>query len=447
MCSSCKLESVKWLGKCPNCGEWNTFEEQVTSRPKTKNSQTATVIYNIPKSIEAIQLIEFERIKTKISEFDRVMGGGITSGSLTLLGGEPGVGKSTLLMEICRAIIQEQNLGKLLYISGEESEAQIANRAKRIGLSSNSLLIYNATNLQKILEQLKLLKPPLFILDSIQTTYTDDHDSGTGSASQIREVTYELMNYVKGTNTTCIVVGHVTKDGTIAGPKLLEHMVDTVIYFEGDQNGDHRILRTSKNRFGNTNEVGIFKMSEQGLKEISNPLNLFVGNDSTNSFGRSITCVLEGSRPIMVEIQSLVVENKLGNGRRVAQGIDGNRLSLLIAIIDKYFEIPLSYNDIYVNVVGGLKLGERGSDLPIIASLLSSFHKVPIPSDVAFFGEVGLTGEVRSHSNIDLITNELKRLRYSKLITSFNSGAGKDDIKNLEIIGISKVLELNNLIE
>jgi DNA repair protein RadA/Sms len=445
-CQECGHQTAKWLGKCPDCHQWNSFSEEefvkapksLTKSPNGQNSR--------PKTINEIEHESILRYETKMGEFDRVMGGGITIGSLTLIGGEPGIGKSTLLMEVCGKLLNLQGSQRILYVSGEESESQVAQRSKRLGVENQGFYIFHETNWQKILEQVKELKPKFLVLDSIQTTHSNQIESAAGTLSQIREVTYELMNYAKANNLTCFIIGHVTKEGQIAGPKILEHMVDTVIYFEGDQLGQYRMLRVMKNRFGNTNEVGIFEMQERGLIEIKNPSQYFLEQSLPGSFGRSLTCILEGSRSLFVEIQALVVENKFAVGRRTTQGLDSNRVALLVAVIDKYLGIPLSYNDIYVNVVGGMKLSTRENDLSVIASLLSSYYQSPIPNDTIFIGEVGLTGEVRSVPMMEMRLKEIAQMNYRSVITSKRAA---DDFKNkykIEIKGITKASELKNLL-
>lgn len=445
-CQECGYESAKWLGKCPDCDEWNTFEEEIVEKVVQRNVVSRNSIgTSEPKLIQEVEALSFEKFTSGLKEFDRVMGNGITKGSLTLLGGEPGIGKSTLLMEVCSRLSNLHPKDSILYVSGEESEGQVADRSKRLGVNVKNFYLYNETSWQKIQENLKKIKPKFLIIDSIQTTMSSEIPSAAGTVSQIREVTYELMNFAKATGTTCFMIGHVTKEGSIAGPKVLEHMVDTVVYFEGDQYGQYRILRVIKNRFGNTNEVGIFEMTESGLKEVSNPSQYFLDSSLVDAFGRSLTCILEGTRPIFVEIQALVVENKFGNGRRTTQGLDSNRLSLLVAVIDKYFEIPLSFNDIYLNVVGGVKLNSRESDLSIMASLLSSYYKQNIPNDVIFIGEVGLTGEVRSVPMMETRLREIDHLNYSKVYTSKKVATEYNGKFGLEIVGISRASELKKL--
>lgn len=445
-CQDCGYQTAKWLGKCPDCNQWNSFSEEATSKESKAAPKSISGRESRPKTINEIEYENVHRYYTKIGEFDRVMGSGITIGSLTLIGGEPGIGKSTLLMEVCGKILSEYKEEKILYVSGEESESQVAQRSKRLGVHSDGFYIYNETNWQKILEQVKSIKPKFLVIDSIQTTHSSQIESAAGTLTQIREVTYELMNFAKAYDLTCFLIGHVTKDGQIAGPKILEHMVDTVIYFEGDQLGQYRMLRVLKNRFGNTNEVGIFEMQEMGLIEIKNPSQYFLEQSLPGSYGRSLTCILEGSRSLFVEIQALVVENKFAVGRRTTQGLDSNRVALLVAVIDKYLGIPLSYNDIYVNVVGGMKLSSRENDLSVIASLLSSYFHTQIPNDTLFIGEVGLTGEVRSVPMMEMRLKEVAQMNYKRVIISKRAA---DDLKGkykLDLVGISKASELKELL-
>lgn len=447
-CQSCSYQSPKWLGRCPDCGTWNTFEEGEVAPKMSAKAVTRgeSSVISTPKTISKIELKKYARLSTGKKEFDRVMGGGITRGSLTLIGGEPGIGKSTLLMEVCGALLVEKQAQKILYVSGEESEAQVAERCKRLGVTSEDFYIFHETRWERVLESLREIKPDFLVLDSIQTTVSSQLDSPAGTMTQIREVTYELMNQTKALGLTCFIIGHVTKEGSIAGPKILEHMVDTVIYFEGDQYGQYRLLRSMKNRFGNTNEIGIFEMRESGLYEVENPSQYFLDQTLPDSFGRSLTCILEGTRALFVEIQALVVENKFGTGRRVTQGLDNNRVALLVAVIDKYVGIPLSYNDIYVNVVGGLKFQGRESDLSVVASLLSSYYAKAIPQDTLMLGEVGLTGEVRSIPMMEARLREASQMNYKRVITSERAAkefAGKFKI---ELQGLKRASDLKGML-
>jgi DNA repair protein RadA/Sms len=445
-CQDCGYQSPKWLGKCPDCGQWNSLVEEEVMKPSKAGPKSTAGRDSRPKTIAEVEHDEIARYQTGIGEFDRVMGGGVTLGSLTLIGGEPGIGKSTLLMEVCGKLLSNYGKDRILYVSGEESESQVAGRSKRLGVNNSNFYIYNETCWQKVLEQVKELRPKFLVLDSIQTTHSNQVESAAGTLTQIREVTYELMNYAKANNLTCFIIGHVTKEGNIAGPKILEHMVDTVIYFEGDQLGQYRVLRVMKNRFGNTNEVGIFEMQEAGLAEIKNPSQYFLEQSLPGSYGRSLTCILEGSRSLFVEIQALVVENKFAVGRRTTQGLDSNRVALLVAVIDKYLGIPLSYNDIYVNVVGGMKLTGRESDLAVIASLLSSYFATPIPGDTIFLGEVGLTGEVRSVPMMELRLKEMAQMNYRRVITAKRVAEDFKGKFKFEMLGINKASELKGIL-
>ena len=447
-CQTCSYQSPKWLGRCPDCNTWNTFEEGEAAPKLTAKSVARSEGSSLssPKTFSKIELKKYARLNTGWNEFDRVVGGGITRGSLTLIGGEPGIGKSTLLMEVCGALLAEKQVEKILYVSGEESESQVAERCKRLGVKSEEFYIFHETRWERVLEAIKDIKPDFLVIDSIQTTVSGQLDSPAGTMTQIREVTYELMNQTKAQGLTCFIIGHVTKEGSIAGPKILEHMVDTVIYFEGDQYGQYRLLRSMKNRFGNTNEIGIFEMRESGLHEVENPSQYFLDQTQPDSFGRSLTCILEGTRALFVEIQALVVENKFANGRRVTQGFDSNRVALLVAVIDKYVGVPLSYNDIYVNVVGGLKLTGRESDLSIVASLLSSFYGKSIPSDTLFLGEVGLTGEVRSVPMMEARLREASQMNYKRVITSERAAKEYTGKFKIEIKGLKRASDLKGML-
>lgn len=441
-CIECGYQTTQWLGKCPDCGQWNTLVEEAKFSAKNAPAPRSDG-GEVPRKISEIELIKHDRVLSGIGEFDRVMGGGVVPGSLVLIGGEPGIGKSTLLTSVMGNFAKND---KVLYVSGEESVAQIAGRAKRLGIANDNMLLFNETNWLHIKEQIKKTRPKFVVLDSIQTTTSPEIQSPPGSVSQIREVTYELMNHVKANGLTCFVIGHITKEGTIAGPKILEHMVDTVVYFEGDQFGHYRMLRSMKNRFGNANEVGIFEMRESGLEEVKNPSQYFLDDHLDETFGRSLSCVIEGSRTLFVEIQALVVENKFGNGRRTTQGLDNNRLAMLVAVIDKYLEIPISYNDIYVNVIGGIKLQTRETDLSIIASLLSSYKGKVLEKGLVFLGEVGLTGEVRSVPMIEMRLKEMAQLNYKKVVTSEQTAKKYQGKFPVKLIGVRSVNQLQQFL-
>jgi DNA repair protein RadA/Sms len=440
VCQNCQYSVVKWIGKCPDCGEWNSFEE-ATVEAKLPRKQTAAS-KNIPKPFSVIQSEQYLRINTGNREFDRVMGGGIVPGSLTLIGGEPGVGKSTILLEVCGKLAKLYPKEKVLYISGEESESQVAQRSRRLGLDIDNLLLLHSGSWNDIKVHLNTIKPKFFVLDSIQTTQSEDLQSPPGTISQIREVTYEVMNFSKVHNVTGFIIGHVTKEGQIAGPKVLEHMVDTVVYFEGDRLGQFRFLRVHKNRFGNTHEVGIFEMGEDGLREVSNPSMCFLERPLDSSYGRSLSCLYEGTRPLLIEIQSLVVEAKGGMPRRTTQGFDQNRLSMIVAVIEKYFKLPIGHNDIYLNIVGGMKISNRECDLSIVSSLLSSFKQVGIGDDTVLIGEVGLTGEVRTVPYMENRLKELENLNYKRVITSQSYVDKNRDKFDIELIGIKRANEI-----
>lgn len=444
ICQVCEHEISKWHGKCSECGSWNSYEESESLRAKNTGKRKEESEGVGPQRIGLIKLDHYQRVSSNISEFDRVLGGGIVKGSLVLIGGEPGVGKSTLLSNIMIEISKKHREKNILYISGEESSSQVAERIKRIGGGSENVFIYHETSWQKIKEQILRIKPEFVILDSIQTTYSSDISSAPGSISQIREVTFELMNHIKKNDLTGFVIGHITKEGNIAGPKLLEHMVDAVVYFEGDPFGRYRILRAIKNRFGDTSETGIFEMTERGLEEVKNPSVFLLQGGEEKTIGRSISTIIEGSRTLFVEIQALVIENKYGGGRRTTQGVDPNRLAMLVAVIEKYLDIPLGENDIYLNVTGGMKLQGREADLGIISSLLSSYMNKALKRNSIMIGEVGLNGEVRSVPKLEVRIREMCNMNYRHLVTSKNSVNELKKRDDLDVIGIDNI---KNLIE
>jgi DNA repair protein RadA/Sms len=427
LCQTCGFENSKWLGQCPSCGEWNSFVEFNPSAGKKRQGSSslgqnlAALIDGRSKKVSEIKEgIEGGRSSVGLKEFDRVLGGGLVEGSLVLIGGEPGVGKSTMLSQVA-ASFSKISHSSVLYISGEESENQIANRLRRLKIEHEEVYLLHETYWQEMQKEIERLSPKLVIIDSIQTTVSTENQSPPGSISQTREVTFEILNFLKPRGISGFIVGHITKEGSIAGPKVLEHMVDTVLVFEGDQFGQYRLLRSIKNRFGNTHEVGIFEMGELGLNEVDKPSQLFLDPHLEGSFGRAITCLLEGSRCLFVEVQALVVENKFVNGRRTTQGFDSNRLAMLIAVVEKYCNIPLGQFDIYVNIIGGLKITGRETDLAVVAAILSSYFGVGISPEFVFLGEVGLTGEVRSVSRMEQRVKELRQLSYKRLYTSDRS--------------------------
>lgn len=441
-CSQCEHQVLKWLGKCPECDSWNSFEAVSSEGVSRDKGHEATGA----QSLDKIDASHYLRQHSGINEFDRVVGGGVVPGSLTLIGGEPGIGKSTLLAQLLAGYTMMLKQEKVLYVTGEESTAQVADRMKRLGVKSQNLLLMHETCWQNIQVELKKIKPKFLVIDSIQTTQSENIDSAPGSLSQIREVTYELMNYAKAHTISCFIIGHITKEGAIAGPKLLEHMVDTVIYFEGDEHGQYRLLRSIKNRFGNTNEVGIFEMSQRGLHEVKNAAQYFTEIGEGSGIGRALTCIVEGSRCLLLETQALVVENKFGSGRRASQGLEANRLALIVAVLEKYFGLSLGLCDIYLNIVGNIKVSNREADLSILAAILSSYKGIPINKGSVFMGEVGLTGEVRSLAKAQIRLKELAQLDCKKVITAHKTAQEFARKFPMEIIGVKKASEVASFI-
>ncbi len=419
ICSECGFESPKWYGKCPSCGEWNTLNEELNSQ-QTKNSfSNSFSTVNQVLALDDICGENDERIPTKIEEFDRVLGGGIVKGSLVLLSGDPGIGKSTILLQIC------QNLGskgqKILYVSGEESANQIKLRAVRIGVTTNNLFILSQTDLATIVECIKAEKPDIVIIDSIQTMVYEQVNSSAGSITQVRECTNVFMHTAKGLGIPIFIVGHVNKDGAIAGPKVLEHIVDTVLYFEGERNYSYRILRGVKNRFGSTNEIGVFEMTADGLKEVLNPSLMMISGRPKNTSGTCVACVMEGTRPILAEVQGLVCATGFGTPRRMSTGFDYNRMSMLLAVLEKRAGYFFNNMDAYVNVVGGLKLDEPAADLTVALALVSSLKDKAVDDKTIAFGEVGLAGEIRAVKNCEQRIAEAKRLGFERCIIPFHN--------------------------
>lgn len=419
ICSECGFESPKWYGKCPSCGEWNTLNEELNSQ-QTKNSfSNSFSTVNQVLALDDICGENDERIPTKIEEFDRVLGGGIVKGSLVLLSGDPGIGKSTILLQIC------QNLGskgqKILYVSGEESANQIKLRAVRIGVTTKNLFNLSQTDLATIVECIKAEKPDIVIIDSIQTMVYEQVNSSAGSITQVRECTNVFMHTAKGLGIPIFIVGHVNKDGAIAGPKVLEHIVDTVLYFEGERNYSYRILRGVKNRFGSTNEIGVFEMTADGLKEVLNPSLMMISGRPKNTSGTCVACVMEGTRPILAEVQGLVCATGFGTPRRMSTGFDYNRMSMLLAVLEKRAGYFFNNMDAYVNVVGGLKLDEPAADLTVALALVSSLKDKAVDDKTIAFGEVGLAGEIRAVNNCEQRIAEAKRLGFERCIIPFHN--------------------------
>ena len=413
VCSGCGFESPKWYGKCPGCGEWNTMSEEIReparSAPKTAGHHSMSR----PISINEIDTEDEQRYQTGLSELDRVLGGGIVRGSLILISGDPGIGKSTILLQICEYLGQQL---RILYVSGEESSRQIKLRARRLGVSSENLLILTETDIQIVVEQIQELKPDLVMIDSIQTMNHPELSSSPGSVTQVRECTNYVMRTAKSLDIPIMVVGHVNKDGAIAGPKVLEHIVDAVLYFEGDRQMSYRILRAVKNRYGSTNEIGVFDMGEKGLSQVDNPSMALLSGRPKNVSGTCVTCVMEGTRPILAEVQGLATTTGFGNPRRTATGFDYNRMSLLLAVLEKKAGYYFSNLDAYVNIVGGLRLDEPAADLAVAMALISSLKDAQIGDNVLVFGEIGLTGELRSVSHVNARIAEAAHLGFETCI-------------------------------
>ncbi len=448
-CQSCGYESAKWMGQCPGCREWNTFVEEkvVTGSSKSSNKNARSAIEtgdNKPTALSEISLNEEDRITTGIQELDRVLGGGIVAGSLTLVGGDPGIGKSTLLLQVCRNLAL--NNREVLYVSGEESLKQIKLRANRIGEFNEHLKLLCETNLPNIEETIRRNKPEVVIIDSIQTMYHEDVTSAPGSVSQVREATSVLLQLAKGFNVSIFIVGHVTKEGTVAGPRVLEHMVDTVLYFEGDRNASYRILRGVKNRFGSTNEIGVFEMAAEGLKEVPNPSEFMLSGKPEDASGSVVVCSMEGTRPILIEIQALVCHSNFGIPRRQTTGTDFNRVNLLMAVLEKRVGLQMGNCDAYVNIAGGMKIQEPAIDLGIAMAVTSSFKNRPIDSKMIVFGEVGLSGEVRAVSMVPVRVQEAKKLGFTTCVIPYVCLESVKEIKGIKIIGVKNVGEAMDLI-
>lgn len=438
-CMACGYQSPKWMGKCPNCGAWNQMEEVIEHKQKgPKNAISESQSDNKVEKLKDITKESVPRDHTQMKELDRVLGGGIVPGSLILIGGDPGIGKSTLLLQVCAMLSQNH---PVLYISGEESVRQTKLRADRLLEDAGELDVYAETNLQIIHETVKQSKPKFLVIDSIQTIFHPEVTSAPGSVSQVRECTQELMRIAKQMNIATFIVGHVTKEGQIAGPRLLEHMVDTVLYFEGDTHHSYRILRAVKNRFGSTNEMGIFEMKNTGLKEVLNPSEMFLEERTKNVAGSTIVATMEGTRPLLVEVQSLVTPTSFHNPRRMASGVDHNRLNLLMAVLEKKQGYLLQQQDAYVKVAGGVKLDEPAVDLSVIVSIASSYNDKPTRGDDCFIGEVGLTGEVRRVARIEQRVQEAEKLGFKRVIIPKNNIGGWDFPGNIEVIGVTNINE------
>ncbi len=443
ICQGCGYESPKWQGKCPDCGNWNSFIEEETNslRSVIKSKKTKK---NTPLKLSEIQTTKKDRILTQIEELDRVFGGGIVKASLTLIGGAPGIGKSTITLQMASYLAPNY---KVLYISAEESASQLKMRAQRLGINSENIYILIENRFEVIAETLNDIKPDIVIVDSVQTIYLEEIKSTPGSITQLREITFKFMNYSKRYNFTTIMIGHITKDGAIAGPKVLEHMVDTVLYFEGDKNGYLRVLRSIKNRFGATNEIGIFEMMSKGLKEVKNPSLLFVSLGKEKTPGSALIPIMEGTRPIMIEVQALIIKTEYQIPKRTIVGFDQKRISMLLAILDKYLHLKFATSDVFVNIVGGLKVDETAVDLGVMAALISNFLDVALPSSVAFIGEVGLNGEVRGVTFIENRVKELEKLGIKEVVIAQNNLKPLENLKMaIKITTLSQITDLMRFI-
>lgn len=445
-CQECGYESSKWMGQCPGCKAWNSFVEETVSSNivSTSGKKTAVPSSKEPSVLSAVSLSKEDRIQIGIDELDRVLGGGIVPGSLSLVGGDPGIGKSTLLLQVCQRLAAQGR--KVLYISGEESLKQIKIRAMRIGEFTDSLLLLCETNLGVIEETIRKVSPEVVIIDSIQTMYNENVGAAPGSVSQVRESTGVFLQIAKGMGVSIFIVGHVTKEGTVAGPRVLEHMVDTVLYFEGDRHASYRILRGVKNRFGSTNEIGVFEMRQEGLVEVKNPSEFMLSGKPEGASGSVVACSMEGTRPVLIEIQALVCQSNFGIPRRQATGTDFNRLNLLMAVLEKRVGLQVSGCDAYVNIAGGMRLQEPALDLGLVMAIVSSYKNRAIDDKTVVFGEVGLSGEVRAVSMTQQRVQEAKKLGFTHCIVPRSSMEGVSKIKGIKITGVATVRDAIELI-
>jgi len=440
-CSACGAQAPKWSGQCADCGAWNTLSETVVANPATvRNIKASNFSGNESERIQSLQEIapdDIQRVSTGLSEFDRVLGGGLVPGSVTLIGGDPGIGKSTLLLQ---AIVNLTSDYPTLYITGEESLQQVSMRAHRLGLSGADVSLLAATNVETILQHAQQAKPRVMVIDSIQTMYTDLLQSAPGAVAQVRESAAQLVRYAKQTHTALFLVGHVTKEGTLAGPRVLEHMVDTVLYFEGDAGQRFRLVRAFKNRFGAVNELGVFAMTDKGLREVSNPSAIFLSRHEQAVSGSVIMVTLEGSRPLLVEVQALVDESQLGNPRRVTVGFEHNRLAMLLAVLHRHGGIVTGDQDVFANVVGGVRVTETGADLPVMLAVMSSLRNRTLPVDMVVFGEVGLAGEIRPVPNGQERLMEAQKHGYKRALVPVANKPRKK-IEDLDVIAVRNVAE------
>ncbi|HEM4981567.1 TPA: DNA repair protein RadA [Streptococcus suis] len=439
VCQSCEYHSPKYLGRCPNCGSWSSFVEEVEVAEVKNERVSLTGEKTRPMKLDEVSSIQVARTKTNMEEFNRVLGGGVVPGSLVLIGGDPGIGKSTLLLQVST---QLSTIGTVLYVSGEESAQQIKLRAERLGDIDSEFYLYAETNTQSIRTEIEKIKPDFLIIDSIQTIMSPDISSVQGSVSQVREVTNELMQIAKTNNIATFIVGHMTKEGTLAGPRTLEHMVDTVLYFEGERQHTFRILRAVKNRFGSTNEIGIFEMQSQGLVEVLNPSEVFLEERLDGATGSAIVVTMEGTRPILAEVQALVTPTMFGNAKRTTTGLDFNRASLIMAVLEKRAGLLLQNQDAYLKSAGGVKLDEPAIDLAVAVALASSYKDKPTNPQECFIGEIGLTGEIRRVNRIEQRINEAAKLGFTKVYAPKNSLTGIKVPKEITVIGVTTIGEV-----
>jgi DNA repair protein RadA/Sms len=440
VCQSCGHHSRKWLGKCPECGEWNSLVEERAAASKKGGGRNAFSV----REVTAVPFTEIEsqddvRVLTGLTEFDRVLGGGIVPGTLVLIGGDPGIGKSTLLLQVADHL--SLNGTTVLYVSGEESERQVKLRGERLGVQATNVYLLPETNLENIFLEIDKLKPGAIIVDSIQTVFSSLIDSAPGSVSQVRDVAHHFLLLAKNRSVPVFLIGHITKEGSIAGPKALEHIVDTVLYFEGERHHNHRIVRATKNRFGAANEVGVFEMTGTGLVAVANPSQIFLQERPQNVAGSIVTACMEGTRPLLVEVQALVSGSKYGSGRRMTQGVDQNRVSLMIAMLEKRAGLQLIGDDVFVNIAGGLEIDEPAADLGVVAAIASSFKNSPVDPHTAVFGEVGLTGEVRGAMQAGVRAREVQALGFKKIVMPVSNANGLERLLGVRIVGVKSVDE------
>ncbi len=447
VCSECDYQSAKWLGRCPSCGAWNTFVEETYEEAPAAGSEKKTAKRlmlsgsgdSAPEKLDALVLPEYMRTKSGMGEFDRVLGGGIVTGSVSLLSGEPGIGKSTLLLQICRSIAESK---RVLYVSGEESVGQISMRAKRLGIKSDNIYVLAESDAAKIISHCEKLKPDVMIIDSIQTMYHNESASVPGSVTQIRESASIFINKAKSDGTSIILAGHVNKEGSIAGPKTLEHMVDTVLYFEGEPRQSFRVIRAVKNRFGSTNEIGVFEMTDAGLREVENPSEALLADRPAGVSGNCAVCVIEGTRPIIAEIQALTTATVYPSPRRMSAGMDYNRMALILAILEKRLGLRFSSLDVYLNVIGGLHIEETASDLGVALSLISCIRDVPVPDDVLCIGELGLSGECRAVSRLEWRVREAARLGFRRIYAPARGASAIKAPDGVKIVPVRSIFDI-----